>query len=116
MSLHKYNKEIRFFSTLTNVLYVDKFGRECALIKAVYNNNYMLVWGLVNNGADIDCQNLVGESPLIIAAREDNDTIVDLLVNNGANLEIEDDAGNTALHLSGNRCREIIEAAVTFRG
>ncbi len=46
---------------------------------------------LLDAGADIDMQDMDGDTPLIVAASEGNIQIVDLLLSRGASLEEEDD-------------------------
>lgn len=53
---------------------------------------------LLNQGADIDCIDEDGWSPLMIAASSNNIEKSSILIQNNANLNIQNSFGNTALH------------------
>ena len=70
--------------------YVDFFA-------AVQKNKMLIVKALVNNGIDVNIQNIYGNTALIIAANNGCKEIVELLVNAGANVDVKNFNGETAL-------------------
>jgi len=56
----------------------------------------------IENGARMDCRNIYGYTPLVLAAREDLVGVVDLLIGSGADVDGPDKGGRTALsHAAG---------------
>jgi len=62
----------------------DKWGNT-QLHDAVSNNNITVVKSLIKAGAEIDVQNIFGESPLYVAACRNNEKIMEILLQAGAN-------------------------------
>lgn len=66
------------------------------LFRAVFCNRTSEVESLIQEGADIECRNIRGETPLIFAARHGYIDIVAKLLLAGANIEQKDSMGCTA--------------------
>lgn len=62
-----------------------------------YNPNMANVRALVENGIDLNWQNNVGQTALMIAAIWNNKDIVKYLIEKGADINIKDKSGKTAL-------------------
>jgi ankyrin repeat protein len=60
-------------------------------------NQYDLAKLLIHNNANINLQNKIGESALLIATKEGYINIVKLLIENDANLDLKDSEGLSAL-------------------
>jgi len=57
-----------------------------------------ILQGLLENGADVDCQNINGETALHIAAARGTTLCVEFLLQNGASPNLTDKEGETPLH------------------
>lgn len=55
---------------------------------------------LLEQGADINCQDEDGHTPLIAAAKNGEIGVIELLIMHKADLTLYDNNGNTALHLA----------------
>lgn len=55
---------------------------------------------LVNNGANLNCVDLVGNTPLHHAVIDNNLEIAQLLLDYSADVDFKDDSGQTALHMA----------------
>lgn len=56
---------------------------------AVTNGHENIVKLLVNNGADVDAENLAHETPLFNSASQSNENITEFLLKNGAKVFYE---------------------------
>lgn len=73
------------------------------LLKAVSNGNDHLVQLCLNNGAMINYQNKMGETPLILAAYWGRSHVAKRLIVAGANLNVQCNRGETALSYAAGR-------------
>lgn len=69
------------------------------LMMACFRNNSRAVERLIK-GADINCQNIDGQSALMTAVKEESIESVQLLVDEGADISLEDNDGSTAIQLA----------------
>ncbi len=78
--------------------------KDAQLLKAVNNGNAQEVQRLIDNGADIYCENNNGETPLHLAAINGNSEIIELLYQAAKQkddlLEAVDKKGNSPLHFA----------------
>lgn len=59
------------------------------LMNAIRNNKPTNVQNAIIEGADVNCKNVVGSTPLHLAVRYNSYEIVEILINSGANVNIE---------------------------
>ena len=71
------------------------------LTNAAWNGNVDECRNLLSRGANINCTNNVGWSPLMRAAAGGYFSICVFLTDSGADVHLTDDTGNTALHVGG---------------
>lgn len=71
---------------------------ETPLFIAVKRNKKNIVKLLLENGADVNSENIYGLTPLYYAISDNNVEIVELLVKSGANINIEDFSGRSPLY------------------
>ncbi len=91
---------LRMRVSIRNRLYGLDYLVRTELMEAVFNGDYSLSLKLINDGADINEQNEMGLSPLMIAAGRGNSYLTRLLLKKGASISIEDEEGLTALSYS----------------
>lgn len=86
---------------------VKDISGDNALIYYASNYNAMadekLVDFLISKGIDINAQNNLGKTALMMAAKRDNDKLVKYLCEKGANVDIKDTNGMTALMWAASR-------------
>jgi len=71
-----------------------------ALHQCIINNNIDITSKLIDSGANINLQDLQGNSPLIYSIDEDNMELTSLLIkNNNINFNLTNIKGETALHI-----------------
>jgi uncharacterized protein len=74
------------------------------IIDAVLIGEPSSVLKLIQSGSDINVQDDLGRSPLILGVIENNFEVVKLLIENGANVNIQDDLSQaTALHFAAQQ-------------
>lgn len=75
-----------------------------ALMEASNNYDINIVKLLIENGADVNTQNILGNTALIMSCktRYDNCGIIELLLNNGADIMIQNKNDETALMVASN--------------
>lgn len=71
-----------------------------ALLMAAYGHHWHVVKFLVDKGADVNCYNRHGWSPLHIAAEQGHEEITQLLVDNNALFNGKDTHGETPLYVA----------------
>lgn len=67
---------------------------------AAQHGSFLIAKLLVENGVEINCQNIYQKSPLHLSLEKGQPGISELLINANANLEAKDGNGYTALHLA----------------
>lgn len=60
------------------------------LLESIYDKNHKLVKKLILQGADVDCFNFYGKTPLHIAAERGDKIYIDILLSSGANPDLMD--------------------------
>ena len=76
----------------------DNFGRT-ALVGAVFlKNGTRFSKLLLSHGADIECTDIMSQTPLLLAAQYNSPKQVSLLLGKGANINASDSDGKTAFH------------------
>ncbi len=90
-----------------------EINRNSLLHVAAFANSTDVARWLIEQGADVNCLNPVGITPLHIAAFQNSWETADLLISRGARLDIRDDRGRTPLDVAqecGNtRMVELLE-------
>ena len=93
-SLLKVNYEQGYLNTICS-------NGDSLVLRATKNNNYLVVKFLVDNGADVNIQNIAGVSPLHIASRVDTremDRILEVLLHEKSiDVNLKDAEGYTPL-------------------
>ncbi len=67
------------------------FSDEELLMDSCENENIKKVYSLIEKGEDVNCEDVIGQTPFIIACRTGNKNLVELLINSGSILNHEDD-------------------------
>ncbi len=70
------------------------------MFAAVKNDNTTSIQMLITAGADINCKDAAGYTPLMYAAQEGYDKTVEFLILKGANINDETKIGHTALSIA----------------
>jgi len=82
----------------------DKQKRQLALdllvFEATIAGNSQLLQELFSSGANSNCLDLIGQTPLHVAASHGNVEALKVIVESGANLAAKDKEGRTPLHIS----------------
>jgi ankyrin repeat protein len=73
-------------------------GYYSALMVAAHNENIEMVEFLINNGADTNIQNSMGNTALILSVQNGNIDIIRILLNAGADVNIKNDFNENALY------------------
>ena len=60
----------------------------------------LVVEALIADGCSMNCVDLTGDSPLMMAVREGHEELVKKLIFAGAKLKLQDELGGTALHVA----------------
>ena len=68
------------------------------LMKALIHKDTNVAIDMIDNGADVNYRNKLGETPLMAAALNGNAMIVEMLLEQGADVNAADAQGNTPLH------------------
>ena len=78
--------------------------REWFLYHACREGDVFLVEALLASGCNMNCVNVTGYTPLMVATEEGHEEVLKKLILAGANIGMQDARGDTALHLaaSGN--------------
>jgi hypothetical protein len=74
--------------------------KEVSILEIVENGDLDNLKVALENGADINIKNSLGQTPLHIAAIKNDKDIAELLINNGAKIEVKDNNGETPLFCS----------------
>ena len=77
--------------------YIRLFESEKSLLNYINNIDKKNIKKLISSGADLNVQNRVGLTALIVAVVFNHIRIIKLLINAGADLNIQDYNGDTAL-------------------
>merc|ERR1712062_340302 len=84
-------------TTFVDTLEGSLFGTWTPLIEAAANGHKDIVQILLDNGANIDYQDNLGRTALMLAAGNGHKDIVQILLDNGANINQQNNYGETAL-------------------
>lgn len=80
------------------------------MFAAVNNNNTTSIEMLIKAGADINCLDSEGYTPLMFAAQEGYLASVEYLISQGAKIDLENNDGHTALSIAAqNNFNDIVE-------
>ncbi len=80
------------------------------MFAAVNNDNTSSIQMLINAGADINCVDLTGYTPLMFAAQEGYTTTVSFLIAQGAKVDTEDNDGHTATSIAAqNNHNDVVD-------
>jgi len=94
-----------------------KNNQSLQLHSAAKNGNYITIRYLLFQGADINCINKYGNTPLHVAIKHNQKNIVKLLLQQGADVNLGSNKGHTALHLAVFHNREdIIKLLLDAKG
>jgi ankyrin repeat protein len=94
-----------------------KNNQSLQLHSAAKNGNYTTIRYLLFQGADINCINKYGNTPLHVAIKHNQKDIVKLLLQKGADVNLGSNKGHTALHLAVFHNREdIIKLLLDAKG
>ena len=102
-----------------NVCVTDRKTNKTPLHNAVKNGYEELVKVLVSKGADVNAEDDIRQTPLLILARfADNsfEPIADILLNNGAVIDAQEQYGYTPLHLGIKNKHEAFVRYVLKKG
>ncbi len=87
----------------------NKLEQENNLLEAVENNKVLLVQLAIDNGANVNIQNKIGATPLIIAIQNQHKAIVEMLLDNGAEVNFQGKWNFTPLMIAaGNGLNDIL--------
>ena len=84
-----------------NVNLVDSSNRTALHDAIICGHGIEVIEFLMESGADLDCKDIRGKTPLHFAAEYAEAATAKLLLDNGANPNEEDNTKQTALHWSG---------------
>ena len=94
-----------------------KNNQSLQLHSAAKNGNSITIRYLLFQGADINCINKYGNTPLHVAIKHNQKNIVKLLLQQGADVNLGSNKGHTALHLAVFHNREdIIKLLLDAKG
>lgn len=83
---------------------------DTALMIASRNGRLGVVRALIDEGANLDTQNINGKTALMIAIFHNHSEIALTLIDKGANLDAQDDVGDTALTIAERNGRsEVVQ-------
>lgn len=86
-------------------------------LAAVSSGNPRIVETLLNAGADIECRNYLGETPLLLAiGGNPNAKLATALIQHGADVNARDYAGNSALLLAEREKRKYLVKLLKEKG
>jgi len=74
--------------------------RNAELIEAVKNDELAKCWSSVEKGAEINCQDDAGQTPVYHAASHESTRCMEYLLQQGANVNIADEKGVTPAHIA----------------
>jgi len=74
--------------------------RNAELIEAVKNDELAKCWSCVEKGAEINCQDDAGQTPVYHAASHESTRCMEYLLQQGANVNIADEKGVTPAHIA----------------
>lgn len=84
------------------------------LLEACQDGDLRAARAFLREGADVNCRDDAGRTPLIIATQHGHIPIINLLIEHGANINIADQHQNTALHYAvKNRNHQAIQCLTT---
>jgi len=90
--------KLLFKKNLANKSLVDK-EKNTVLHYAIIQKNYDAIVVLLENGLDIDAQNIDGRTPLMLAALSGDEKLTEYLLEYGADKVLKDNSGQTAIDL-----------------
>ena len=91
----RYNKDSSIICLLLErSMYVSKWP---TLSYAIDHADSVLLQLLLNNGADVNAKDLIGDPPLHLAIYRNNAEIAEILLRNGADVNTQNNAGETPL-------------------
>jgi hypothetical protein len=88
-----------FILTVVSFLIISCANKQERLLGAAGNGDLETVKYLISNGANINCKNEEGESPLSYAIMWEHEAVVQYLVSNGADPNIRNNLGMTPLFM-----------------
>ena len=82
------------------------------LVEAAHTGNLSKVRALLKKETDVDHENSVGVTALIIASREGHEAIVQILLDKGAEVNVRKNGGRTALKFAkAQKIKTLLKAA-----
>ncbi|XP_055953567.1 uncharacterized protein LOC129989212 [Argiope bruennichi] len=94
----------------------DKTMKWTPLMLVVKNEDLQMTEYLLNNFADVEAQDFLGQTALHFAVSKDSENIVRALLEKKANITTTDDEGKTALHKAAERGHEKIVKILIQKG
>lgn len=83
---------------------------------AAQTRNQLVVQLLIQKGADVNCRDSFGGTPLMAAVSEGKLEVAKILIENGAHVNVRDNAGRTALNLAERAGKKQISALLALHG